>query len=427
MQNQKLFTLDSSGVTVILDPLPVSATSIAIIVKAGTRDENEAISGAAHFLEHMAFKGTKTHTKEQIDRQIDLWGCMANAETSKNYTMYYCKVPSSETEKALELFYNMAFEGTLPEEGFKLEKGVILQEISMCEDEPDHFIFDKTMKLAYPGQMLGEPTLGTRHSINNMTNDDLFRFREENYSGSRTAIVISGGLDEKKITDLCTKLSQNLKPGAKYEPNQINFKDGYYAETRKQEQLKLMLCYPTDGGSSQDKYSTRVLSAVLGSGFSSRLFQEVREKRGLAYSVGSTFAYWDNGGLFEIYAGLDPKKISQSLTVIGNELYNVRNALRDEEVTRAKTMITSAILLATDDTIKRAKGLALDWVSSGKVTWFDEIVININQVTTNNVASIAKSIFKRNYISVATGDVSSVPHHEHLMNALNESASLIVE
>lgn len=409
MNLPKIITLSDSNLTVILDPTSASTFSVSVAIKAGTRDETPEISGAAHFLEHMAFKGTKIHSKEQIDRQIDLWGCMANAETDKHYTMYYCKVPASEGLNALKLFSDIAFKGLLPDSAMTLEKGVILQEIAMMEDEPDYLLEEVMMKNAYPDQMFGKPTLGTIESIQGMTRDNLFDFREKNYVGNRSAIIVSGKFNEQEILEYCQSISRSLQKDMSYVSPEINFYDGYLREAREQEQLKLFMGFQAFDGSDERKYALKILAIILGGGFSSRLFQEVREKRGLAYSVNAMFETYDNGGIFAVRAGLDPRRIELAMNVIANELLDVCEAVEEHELQRAKTMVKSAIFLNSDDPMKRVRRLSMEWITSGTVSGVNELIANIDSVSCQDVKTIANEIFNRKGIIVNMGDIQHVP------------------
>ena len=303
----------------------VETVSFGAYVATGSRNEQESENGVSHFLEHMAFKGTERRTAAQIAEEIEAVGGHINAYTAREQTAYYVKVLKEDTALAADIIGDILTHSTFEPEELERERGVILQEIGQANDTPDDIIFDHFQEHAYPDQPIGRPVLGSEEGIRSMPRTMLTGYMRRHYASSNIVVAAAGNLTHTQILDLVnahfTDLPSDLAPAML----PATYGGGEFREARDLDQVHIVLGFPSVGYGDRDYYPTLLLSTLLGGGMSSRLFQEVREKRGLVYSIYSFSAPFLDGGLFGIYAGTGESEAEELMPITLEELRKVQS------------------------------------------------------------------------------------------------------
>lgn len=364
-----------SGLRVITDPMPdLESFSLGIWVRAGSRHESAAEHGIAHLLEHMAFKGTARRTAQQLAEQIEDVGGYHNAYTSRSQTVYYIRGLKNDLPLAMDILGDILINPRFEPEELAREQGVVLQEIGQAEDTPDDIIFDHLQALALPDQGLGRPILGTRESVTSHTPEGLRRFMGRHYRTGNSLVVASGAVDSETVTRLAEQHFTGLPGGDGTEgTDSFAYGGGERRENRDLEQLHVALAFPGVGLSDPAYFASLACTEILGGGMSSRLFQEVRERRGLAYSVYSFTHSYVDGGLVGIYAGTGEEAAGDLLAVLIGEVEKLSRTVTEAEVARAKAQIRSGLLMGLESPSERSGFLAHEWFTRGKL--FDAAVL----------------------------------------------------
>jgi predicted Zn-dependent peptidase len=323
----RITSLDS-GLRVITDPMAsVETISLGVWVGVGTRNEAAEINGCAHLLEHMAFKGTERRSARAIVEEIEAVGGHLNAYTSRENTAFYAKILKQDMALAVDILADIVQHPTLDQEELERERGVVLQEIGQAVDTPDDIIFDHFQETAYPDQGLGRPVLGSAESVRRLSRERLADYRYSNYAGGRLVLTAAGRIDHDELVDLAGTAFRGMHQAVPHGAEPARYEGGEYREHRALEQLHLVLGFPGIGYHDPDFYAESVLSTILGGGMSSRLFQEVREKRGLAYSIYSFASFYDDSGLFGVYAGTGGDDAEELVPVLCDELLQAADRL----------------------------------------------------------------------------------------------------
>jgi predicted Zn-dependent peptidase len=401
--NHKIITL-ASGLRVVIDPVKtVETVAIAVFVNTGSRNETKQINGISHFLEHMAFKGTKTRSALQIAEQFDNIGGKINAYTSREKTVYYSKVIKTDTEFATEFLSDILQNSTFEKSELEKERGVILQEIAMTNDTPDDVVFDYFQETAFPKQALGRSILGPTKNIKNFHREDFVDYISRQYNYSNIAVVASGNVDEKQFIGYVEKYFNNLgnKKLKQFEPSK--YQGGDFRKYKNLEQVNIVLGFEGVSYVDQDYYKCQILASILGGGMSSRLFQEVREKRGLAYSVYAfNYAHFDSG-LFGIYLGTTEDKANQAIEVIGDEVLKITDQITDQELKRVITQTKAGLLMARESVISRSQKIGGDIFAYDKIISEEEILEKISAISKKQITDFAKNMIgnsKHNFSAI---------------------------
>src|SRR3990167_6298591 len=316
----KTTTLDN-GLRIITDDIPgILSATLGLWVDVGARYESPEINGISHFLEHMAFKGTTTRTAKQIAEEIESVGGNLNAYTSKENTAYHARVLESDVPLALQIIADIIQNSTFDPIEVNRERDVILQEIGQTQDTPDDIIFDYLQETAFPNHSLGRPILGSPENVRRIQQKDLKDYMEKEYSSSRMVFAATGAVKHENIVELCQKYFSKLSNHETKSYEKSTYRGGHFYENRKLEQVHLVLGYESCPYGHADYYPTAVFSSLLGGGMSSRLFQEVREKRGLVYSIYSFNTAFRDSGIFGIYAGTGESQVTDLLPTIRDVL-----------------------------------------------------------------------------------------------------------
>lgn len=390
MSTIKVTTLPN-GLRVATDSMPhVETTSLGVWVGVGTRNERAEVNGVAHLVEHMVFKGTPSRTAFDISEQIEAVGGHMNAYTTREHTAYYAKVLKEDAALALDVIGDMLQHSLLDEDELVRERDVVLQEIGQAEDTPDDIIFDHFQACAFPDQALGRPVLGQPEIIGALPRDALVDYIGGNYSGQTMVLAASGRIDHGWLVEKAAEVFRDLP--APVDPAALDparYAGGDFREDRDLEQLHIVLGFEGVGVHDPDYYAHSVLSTLLGGGMSSRLFQEVREKRGLAYSVHTFSGAYEDGGLFGVYAGTGPEKVGELVPVMCDELCKVALDVTDEEVRRARAQLKAGMLMALESTMSRCEQLGQQMVIFDRPVPVTEMVEKIDAVDAAAVRRVA--------------------------------------
>ncbi|EKE09882.1 MAG: hypothetical protein ACD_16C00100G0044 [uncultured bacterium] len=399
----KTTTLDN-GLRIITDDIPgILSATVGLWVEVGARYESPEVNGISHFLEHMAFKGTTTRTAKQIAEEIESVGGHLNAYTSKENTAYHARVLEHDVPLALEIIADIIQNSTFDPSEVNRERHVILQEIGQTQDTPDDIIFDYFQETAFPNHSLGRPILGSPDNVRRIQQDDLKTYMSQEYSSSRMIFAATGAINHEKIVELCQKHFSQLSNHETKTYDKSSYRGGHFYENRKLEQIHLVLGFESCPYGHPDYYPLSVFSSLLGGGMSSRLFQEVREKRGLVYSVYSFNTAFRDSGIFGIYAGTGEAQVGELLPTIRNVLADFPQTLEDKEIARSKAQLKAAILMSLESTSSRCEQLAQQMMIYKRPIPPQEIIEKVNAVTRENLIGVAQKLLANNPTFVAIG------------------------
>jgi predicted Zn-dependent peptidase len=391
-----------NGVPVVMESLKnMRSVVIGIWVKVGSRNEPPEKNGISHFLEHMFFKGTKKRSAKDIAFEIDSLGGELNAFTSRENTTFYIKVLDEYLEKGVELLSDVFIHSTFPEEDIEKEKKIIKEEIKMVEDTPDDYIHDLSNQTIWGHAGLGQPVLGRRETIRSFTKDDLLSHIKKYYGTKDIVVSCAGNFDPEQLLSMLNKNLGNLRRGSEPERGAPpDFKSR--VEVFNKELSEAHICLGVKGLSqtNEERYSLFVLNSIFGAGVSSRLFQEIREKRGLAYSIYSFIALYFDTGIWGVYAGVSRKKVREVLELILKEVYSLTDTLDDIELNRAKSQLKGNIVLGLESTISRMNSIARQEIYHGSYYSPEEIMKEIDSVTLNNIKDLVERLVKKELFSL---------------------------
>jgi predicted Zn-dependent peptidase len=358
----------------------VDTVSLGIWVDVGTRHEPAEINGVAHFLEHMAFKGTKRRTALAIAEEIEAVGGHLNAYTSRESTAYYAKVLKEDVPLALDILADILQHSTFEAEEMERERTVILQEIGQANDTPDDIIFDHFQECAYPEQAMGRPVLGRPEIIRRLGRSEVMTYLHNHYGARRMVLAAAGNLDHDRIARLTEQLLAEMPSERPVASEPARYAGGERREERDLEQLHLVLGFPGLTLDDPDFYAGSVLTTAFGGGMSSRLFQEIRERRGLVYTIHCFGHSYRDGGLFGIYAGTGEEEAAELVPALCEEVLKLEDGLAPVELARAKAQLKAGLLMSLESTSARCEQLAQHLLIHG--TPFDpaEIVRRIEAV-----------------------------------------------
>ncbi len=414
-----------NGLRVITVPMPSLESATALImVGAGSRYESKKNNGISHFLEHMAFKGTRTRpTFMDIAGLIDGIGGEFNAFTNKEYTGYYIKAAKNNIEICLDLLSDMIQNSLLDPEEIEKEKGVIIEEINMYEDTPMRKIGDIYERLLYGDTPLGWDIAGEKDLIRSITREDFLEYLQKYYSPSNMTVVLAGGIDSEKGEEMVNKYFSSMKPfktGGFLKIKEAQKKPQMLIKNKKTEQAHLALGFRTVPVDSPEKYPLWVLANILGGGMSSRLFSEVREKRGLAYYIRANSEQYTDAGSLTVSSGVDPKRAHEAVEVIISELKDLRDGKKPiikDELKKAKENIKGHVVLELEDSRSASIFYSTQDILEEKILNPDEILKKIDKVTEAQVMKVAKKYLIDKTLNLALiGDFTSKVKFEKLLS-----------
>ena len=408
-----------NGLTIATDAMDsVETASVGVWVAAGTRDERPEINGVSHLLEHMAFKGTRRRTAQAIAEEIEAVGGHLNAYTSREHTAYYAKVLKDDLPLAVDIIADILQNATLDADELARERTVIIQEISQTLDTPDDVIFDHFQQTAYPDQPLGRPVMGSAELIRDMPRGEIVDYMRGHYSGSGMVLSAAGRIDHETVVRLGREAFGDLPAGAAHSRVGASYVGGDFREAKDLEQVHVVLGLAGVAYEDDDFYAVSVLSTLLGGGMSSRLFQEIREKRGLVYTIQSFHSSYSDGGLFGIYAGTGEGEVAEVMPVICEEVRKVCEAVSPEEVDRARAQLKASLLMALESTSSRAEQLARQLMVFGRPVPVAETIERVEAVDGEAVIRTARRLIASRPTFATLGRIAKVETYEKIADRL---------
>ncbi len=382
-----------NGLRVITEHVPgVRSVSVGIWVEAGARDESAELSGISHFIEHMIFKGTKKRDALAIAKEFDIMGGFSNAFTSRELTCFHLKTLDSSLDKALDLLADIFLNSLFARDELERERGVILQEISMVEDSPDDFIHELFTRLFWGDSVLGRSILGTVETVSSMTSETLKEFVRRSYSAPRVAIAAAGNVEHNAFTEKIERLFHAVPDNGAAEREAAPAPETADAFVQRDiEQAHIILGCPGPAITDESRYAAMLLNDILGGSMSSRLFQEIREKRGLAYSVYSYINSVHDAGVAGMYAGIAPENCPEVIRLMKNELEKLaQHPVSSKELEGAREHAKAAMLLSAEVSDARMMKLARDEIHFNRYLSFDEIMEKLDSVTPEEITALAR-------------------------------------
>jgi len=391
-----------SGLRIVTEEVPtVRSVAFGIWANVGSRDESPAVAGASHFLEHLLFKGTTTRSALDISAAIDAVGGEMNAFTGKEYTCFYARVIDRDFAIAAEVICDMIRDSVIRSEDIDSERTVVLEEIAMRDDDPSDLVHDLFSETLYGDTPIGRPILGTVDSITNMSRRSVNDYYKKKYLPENLVVAVAGNVTHERVVAQVSKLlgdflDSSAKPAALRPTSKVKARGlgDIGLIYRKSEQANILLGFPSIDRNDERRFALSVLTSALGGGMSSRLFQEVREKRGLAYSVYASMQQFAGAGILSLYAGCNPAS-SQEVTSIFRDVLGdvVTSGLTDEELERAKGQVAGSMVLGQEDTGSRMVRIGKSELVYGEIKSMDEVLASVRAVDQTHIAQLATEIF----------------------------------
>jgi predicted Zn-dependent peptidase len=405
-----------NGMTVLTDDMPhLESASLGIWVKAGSRSETEAEHGISHMLEHMAFKGTATRDALEIASTIENVGGDLNAATSVEHTGYFARVLKEDVALAGDILSDIVQNSLFEQDELDREQQVIVQEIGAARDNPDDHVFDLFQQAAYPDQAIGRTILGTVESVKSFGPDAIRAYMDRNYVGDQMVLCAAGNVDHDQLVDIAADRFRDLRPAGAPAPERAAYVGGEQRLVSDHEQAHIVLGLEGRAYNSDGFYAAQILASVLGGGMSSRLFQEVREKRGLCYSVYAFHWAFADSGIFGIAASTGADEVADLVPVVLDELRKATETITEEEVVRVRNQIRAGLLMSLESPSSRAGQLARQQVLWGRPIPLQETVDRINRITADRVKQVARQIFEAGKVSLAgIGPVDCLPDYRDI-------------
>lgn len=402
-------TILDNGVRIVTEHIPyLHSVSLGIWVRSGSRFENPEVNGVCHFIEHMLFKGTAKRPALAIAQEIDSVGGVMNAFTSKELTSFYCKVLDENLELAVDLLADIFLNSSFPEDEIEREKQVICQEIYQLEDSPEDLVHEILGIEFWKDDPLGRPILGSVGNVEKLDRDTMMRFKLDNYVPEETVICAAGNLDHDGFTELLQRQMNGLSSSStRSRLSPAHSESSAHVVAKDLEQVHV--CIGTTGPSASDqrRHAGYILNAILGTGMSSRLFQEVREKRGLAYSVYSFMSSFSDTGLFGVYAACEPGRVEELVRTIGEETLGLATSLTEEEIRTAKNQIRGSVILAMESSETRMNRLAKGEFFFGRYVSLQEILDGLDAVTSAELSTLSEELFNSGQLTaIALGPIA---------------------
>lgn len=397
-----------SGLTVVTDPMPtVETVSLGVWVGVGTREETPAENGAAHLLEHMVFKGTPRRSATAIAEEVEAVGGHLNAYTGRESTAYYAKVLKEDAALAIDVIADITQNALFDPDELVRERQVVQQEIGQAIDTPDDIAFDYWQQAAYPDHTLGLPVLGTAETVAGLDVDAVRGFHRRYYNAGDMVLAAAGNIDHDRLVDMAAHFD-SLGDGKRTPRKPVAYRGGSHREARALEQLHLLIGFDGVGYRDPDYYAISVLSTLLGGGMSSRLFQEIRERRGLVYSIHSFTSHYCDGGLFGIYAGTGPGDAADLIPALAGEVMGVLERLPEEEIERAKAQLKASLLMGLESTTNRCEQLGTQMLVFDRLVPPGEVVEKLAAVDRAAVQSCCRRMLSTPPTITALGPLDGV-------------------
>ncbi|MCG8273045.1 insulinase family protein [Aquamicrobium sp. NLF2-7] len=416
----------SNGLTVATETLPsMESVALGVWVKSGARNERDDEHGMAHLLEHMAFKGTARRSAFEIASEIENVGGEINAATSVETTSFYARVLSGDVPLAVDLLADILQNSTFDPEELEREQNVILQEIGAAHDTPDDVVFDHFTETAFRHQTLGRSILGTPETVLSFNSAQLHRFMQREYGADRMVVVAAGDVKHDEFVREVEKRLGGFRPHAQGAVSQYaQYVGGDFREDRDLMDAQVILGFEGRAYHVRDFYASQVLSMILGGGMSSRLFQEVREKRGLCYSVYAFHWGFSDTGIFGIHAATGQNNLSELVPVIATELQKAGDRILQEELDRARAQYRAGLIMSAESPSSRASQIARQLLLFGRPIPKEELMERLSALTVGRLTDLSGRLFSTKPTLAAVGPVGSLTSYESIASALPSSASV---
>ncbi len=420
-------TVLPSGLRIVTEEeKSVRSAAFGIWVNVGSRDESNSTAGASHFLEHLLFKGTKRRSSLEISSSIEAVGGETNAFTSKEYTCFYARVIDKDLPLAVDVISDLITSSIVSAEDVEAERKVVLEEIAMRDDDPSDLIHDLFLEKYYGDTPLGRPILGSVNSIKNMSRNTVFNYYKNRYKPEDLVVAVAGNVKHKRVVQLVEEaLSRDEfldKPRKDFKVRtssqvKVTGKGKVTLLDKKTEQAHIVYGVPGVAREDKSRFALSVLSSAIGGGMSSRLFQEIREKRGLAYSTYAYSQQFAGSGVLSFYVGCKPEKADESIKIIQSILYDIaENGLTQEEIDRAKGAVSGALVLSQEDTGSRMTRIGKSELVYGQILSFDEILHEVANVTPEQIKEIAHKTLPTSPTLAVVGPFRSKSKFERLIS-----------
>ena len=413
----------ANGLRVVTSSRPqTESVTLGIWVNTGSACEKEEINGISHFLEHMVFKGTEKRSSLQISEEFEDVGGQSNAYTSREFTAFYAKMLKDDVALAIDILSDIVLHSNFPDSELEKEREVVVQEIKQTIDTPDDIIFDYLQEQAFPGQAVGRTILGPAEKVRSYTAQTLNNYRKNNYAAENTVVCAVGNVNHEAFVKMVEERMGKMQKKINFVSEKQIYKGGFFAENRDIEQAHMVLGFEGVAYSTDNYYPSIVFSTILGGGMSSRLFQEVREKRGLVYSVYSFANSHTKSGLFGIYAGTTKEELKELMPVVCEEIRKIRTDLvSEQELKRAKTQLKASMLMALESSSATVEVLARQMLIFNRVISVDEMVERIEKISREDIRTIANQIFETNPTYALVGDIDGYPSYDEIKKLIRVS------
>ena len=398
-----------NGLRVALAPCEAESVAVGVFIASGSRHETEKTAGISHLIEHMLFKGTPTRTPLQITQAVEGRGGNFNACTSEEATCYFAHMPYEYLSESVDLLADMYLNATIPEEEFAREKGVVIEEIRMYEDEPDSVAMENLQRSLFPSSRLGAPVAGSEASLRPLRPDDLRRYIKAHYLPSNTVVVVVGRFDPDEAFGVVSRVFAPLRPARPSSPSSPAGRSrpspSRVSVSRDVQQTQVAIGYRTFGIRDRRKYAAVVFDAIMGRGMSSRLFQSVRERRGLSYDIASRMQFFSDAGMWVVSAGVAPDKADAAIATIDREFERIcAHKVSAAELRRTKEFLAGNFRLSHEKVTSKLFFYGQTLLSFGRVVEPEEQVAGIRAVTADDVMAVAKTVIdpRRRVLSLVT-------------------------
>jgi predicted Zn-dependent peptidase len=391
-----------NGLTIATDVMPhLETASVGVWIGTGSRSERADEHGVSHLLEHMAFKGTARRSAREIAEEIEAVGGEINAATSVETTAYYARILKDDVALAVDILADILNDSIFDPEELEREQHVIVQEIGASQDTPEDLVFDRLQERAFPDQAIGRPILGTPETVRSFGKRELSSYLGEHYRGPAMVLAASGNVDHAAIVALAGERFAKLMPDPTPTPEQARYRGGDWREERDLQEAQVTIAFEGCNYTSPDHYAAQVLAAVLGGGMSSRLFQEIREKRGLCYSISAFHWAYADTGLFGLHAATGEDDLGDLMPMMVDEIARAIDDIDLTEIGRARAQMRAGLLMSLESPAARAGQLARQILIHGRPLSTGEIVAKIDAVGVDDVRRMANQIFRQSAPSVA--------------------------
>lgn len=410
----------ANGLQIMTVERPQTETvSLGIWVRTGAACEDKEINGISHFVEHMVFKGTKKRNALQISEDIENVGGQTNAYTSREFTVFYAKMLKNDIELAIDVLADLVMAPTFDAVEMAKEKEVVVQEIKQSYDDPSDIIQDYFYEAAFGQQALGRTILGPAEKVRAFTADDLRRYMAHNYAAENIVVAAVGNLKHEAFVKMVQERMVGLQTKTDFVKDKQIYTGGLFVKQRDIEQAQVMIGFPSIDYHNPEYYTVSILSTILGGSMSSRLFQEIREKRGLVYTVYSFANAHTETGLFGIYAGLDAEQIQKYVPVVSDEIKKICNEkVSDKELNRVRVQLKASLLMGLESSSSTAEVMARQQLIHNRVLPVAEIVERIESVTKEKILNMAQMIFGGKPTYTLLGNLNDYPAYEDLQKML---------